>query len=85
LKEFFSRTSTEWQEMLLSKIKNQGIGTEKTLKEIRKEAFDLAEDKWWDCREEITSLEDEQEAAGIGDVVSIADRGNDLLSGGRRR
>jgi hypothetical protein len=85
LKEFFSRTSTEWQDILLSKIKKQGIGTEKTLKEIRKEAFDLAEAKWWDCREEITALEDEQEAAGIGEVVSIVDRGNDPLSGGRRR
>ena len=85
LREFFSRTSNEWQEILLSKIKNQSVGTEKTLKELRREAFDLAEEKWWDCREEITALEDEQEAAGIGEVVSIADRGDDTAFGGRRR
>jgi hypothetical protein len=46
-----------------------------TVKEIKTKAFELSEEKWWDCREEITALEDEQEAAGIGEVVSLADRG----------
>ncbi len=45
-----------------------------TIKEIKTKAFELSEEKWWDCREEITALEDEQEAAGIGEVVSLADR-----------
>lgn len=46
-----------------------------TIKEIKTKAFELSEEKWWDCREEITALEDEQEAAGIGEVISLADRG----------
>jgi len=31
-----------------------------TPKEIATKAFNLAEDKWWDCREEVRALEDEQ-------------------------
>ena len=54
------------------------------MKELRKEAFELAEKKWWDNREEITALEDEQEAAGIGEVVSMSDRADDGGTGRRR-
>ena len=57
-----------------------------TIKEIKTKAFELSEEKWWDCREEITALEDEQEAAGIGEVVSLTDRGDSGAGGaGRRR
>jgi hypothetical protein len=85
LRDFFSRTSTEWQEFLLERMKQRGTTVEKTVKELRKEAFDLAEEKWWDSREEIMALEDEQEAAGIGEVVSIADRSDHVGGAGRRR
>ncbi|EER23931.1 hypothetical protein D8B26_002089 [Coccidioides posadasii str. Silveira] len=84
LREFFNRTSIEWQDILMSKLKDSTLTIEKTIKELRKDAFDLAEDKWWDCREEITALEDEQEEAGIGEVVSMSERG-DMASAGRRR
>ncbi|EGE77779.1 kelch repeats protein [Blastomyces dermatitidis ATCC 18188] len=84
LRDFFARTSTEWQDILLSKMTADKTGTEMSVKELRKEAFILAEEKWWDCREEITALEDEQEEAGIGEVVSMADR-SDVPSAGRRR
>lgn len=84
LREFFSRTSTEWQEVLLSLLREKDSRVEKTVKELRKDAFNLAEQKWWDCREEITALEDEQEQAGIGEVVNIADRSH-AASAGRRR
>lgn len=47
-----------------------------TVKEIKAAAFELSEEKWWDCREEITALEEEQEAAGIQEVVSLAERGD---------
>lgn len=53
-----------------------------TVKEIKTKAFELSEEKWWDCREEITALEDEQEAAGIGEVVSLADRGEGTSGAG---
>lgn len=48
-------------------------------------AFKDAEEKFWDCREEIRALEDEQEAAGIGEVVSLADKKTAESGAGRRR
>jgi hypothetical protein len=55
------------------------------IKEIKAKAFELSEEKWWDCREEITALEEEQEAAGIQEVVSLAERGDAGAGGGARR
>ncbi|KAI1122594.1 WLM domain-containing protein [Nemania abortiva] len=76
-REFFVRTSAEWQEVLMTSLRWKGIQPETlTIKEIKSKAFELSEEKWWDCREEITALEDEQEAAGIGEVVSLTDRGD---------
>jgi hypothetical protein len=43
----------------------------------------VVEERWWDCREEVTALEDEQEAAGIGEVVRLEDREGG--GAGRRR
>lgn len=74
--DFFRRTSNEWQEVLMTSLRWKGIPPESlSIKEIKAKAFELSEEKWWDCREEITQLEEEQEAAGIGEVVSLADRG----------
>ena len=56
-----------------------------SIKEIKTRAFEMSEEKWWDCREEITALEDEQEAAGIGEVVTLADRTEAGSGVGRRR
>jgi N-acetylneuraminic acid mutarotase len=86
-REFFVRTSNEWQEILMTNLRWQGIQPESlAVKEIKMKAFQLSEEKWWDCREEITALEDEQEAAGIGEVVNLADRGDTGGGGaGRRR
>lgn len=85
LRDFFNRTSEEWQKYLIEKMKEKDLKIEKSVKELRKEAFDLAEEKWWDSREEIMALEDEQEAAGIGEVVSIADRNASGNAGGAGR
>ncbi|PWY68090.1 kelch repeats protein [Aspergillus sclerotioniger CBS 115572] len=85
LREYFSRTSEDWQRILLETLKEKGIATEKNIKELRKDAFNMAEEKWWDSREEVMALEDEQEEAGIGEVVSIADRGDNAGGAGRRR
>jgi hypothetical protein len=88
LRDFYARTGEQWQTIVVEEIlaKTGAKGTEKSPKEIKKAAFEQAEEKWWDCREEIRSLEDEQEAAGIGEVVSLADKG-DTAGGqvGRRR
>ncbi|KAK1143318.1 Kelch repeat-containing protein 3 [Aspergillus melleus] len=85
LREFFSRTSEEWQKILLETLREKGLAAEKNIKELRKDAFNIAEERWWDSREEIMALEDEQEASGIGEVVSIADRGENVGGAGRRR
>jgi hypothetical protein len=88
LRDFYARTSEAWQNLVVDELSKSAKGTEKTPKEIKKAAFDQAEEKWWDCREEIRALEDEQEAAGIGEVVSLADKagGEGVGTGaGRRR
>ncbi|KAI9844662.1 MAG: hypothetical protein M1838_002081 [Thelocarpon superellum] len=96
LRDFFTRTSLEWQEVHLQRTKVEDSVESRSAKEIKKAAFDRAEEKWWDCREEVRALEDEQEEAGIGDVISLADRagvsgggGGDGIAGagpgGRRR
>lgn len=76
LREFFSRTSNSWQELVLEKLQSKSVGISSSIKELRKVAFDLAETKWWDSREEIIAEEERQEEAGIGEVVSMADRAN---------
>ncbi|KAF2835873.1 galactose oxidase [Patellaria atrata CBS 101060] len=84
LREFYSRTSQAWQELTLDTLARTYSGENRSVKEIKTLAFARAEEKWWDCREEIRELEDEQTEAGIGEVVSIADKG--IASGaGRRR
>lgn len=86
LREFFSRTGNQWQEVILEemKYKHHTQIAERSVKEIRKSAFSRSEQKWWDCREDIQALEDEQEAAGIGEVVAIESRGEGGGAGRRR-
>ncbi|CAK1359095.1 unnamed protein product [Cercospora beticola] len=90
LREFFSRSSTEWQDIELEAMKYMRNVENRSVKEIRQKAFSRAEQKWWDVREEVQALEDEQEEAGIGEVVSLKDRGGANAGGegggvGRRR
>lgn len=84
LRDFYARTSEEWQKLILDNPKSKDTTTDQSVKEIRKRAFELAEERWWDCREEIRDLEDEQEAAGIGEVLNIADRNADSGTARRR-
>jgi N-acetylneuraminic acid mutarotase len=86
LRDFFARTSNDWQALLLVNMQASGltVGHESSVKELRTQAFAQAEGRWWDCREEIRALEDEQDEAGIGEIISIADRGAES-GGGRRR
>ncbi|KAH7162810.1 hypothetical protein B0J13DRAFT_633951 [Dactylonectria estremocensis] len=86
-REFFVRTTAEWQEILMTNLRWKNIQPESlTIKEIKAKAFELSEEKWWDSREEITALEEEQEAAGIQEVVSLAERGDAGAGGpGARR
>ncbi|MCJ1262240.1 hypothetical protein MMC22_002110 [Lobaria immixta] len=85
LRDFFARTTNSWQELGLESVRLRDGTIDRSIKELRKVAFDLAETKWWDCREEITALEDEQEEAGIGEVVSMTERGGETGGASRRR
>ncbi|KAK0831345.1 Kelch repeat-containing protein 3 [Friedmanniomyces endolithicus] len=75
LRDFFTRTSKDWQDDVLEWMKYQRDIEHSSIKDLRKKAFERAERKWWDCREEIQGLEDEQEAAGISEVVALDQRG----------
>ena len=72
---------------LIEQLCPSDIGTkleDQSVKEIRKKAFDRAETRWWEVREQILAMEDEQEAAGIGEVVSLDQRAADGAAGRRR-
>ena len=85
LREFYARTSNAWQQVVIQSLQKEDGAVDQSIKELRKVAFELADTKWWDCREEITAEEERQEEAGIGEVVSIGDRANEAGSSGRRR
>ncbi len=85
LREFYARTSNAWQQVVIETFQNEDGAVNQSIKELRKFAFELAEIKWWDCREEITAEEERQEEAGIGEVISVGDRANEAGSLGRRR
>ncbi|KAG7050688.1 kelch domain-containing protein [Colletotrichum scovillei] len=85
-RDFFVRTTNEWQEILMTNLRWKNIQPETlAIKEIKAKAFELSEEKWWDCREEITALEEEQEAAGISEVVSLAERGDAAADWSRKQ
>lgn len=82
-RDFFVRTSNEWQEQLMQSLRWKGIQPETlSVKEIKTKAFEMSEGKWWDSREEVGLLEEEQEAAGVGEVVQLGERGDGAGSGG---
>ncbi|KAL1594925.1 Kelch repeat-containing protein 3 [Nothophoma quercina] len=85
LRDFFARTSGTWINLKLEELDRKKKTDEYGVKEIRQLAFKDAEEKFWDCREEIRALEDEQEAAGIGEVVSLEDKAASSVGAGRRR
>jgi hypothetical protein len=87
--QFFVRTSQDWQRQIMEKQSIGGsaqvaaITAEQSIKELRKLAFKMAEERWWDCREEVTKLEDEMEEGGVGEIVNMAERATE--GAGRRR
>ena len=86
LRDFFSRTTIDWQKLILEKLQSgDQEHRQPSLKELRKMAFDAADIRYWDCREDIMAEEERQEEAGIGNVVSLADRTKDTAGTGRRR
>merc|ERR1712029_745672 len=48
LRDFYARTSEDWQRLVLEAQNTSGGHS---VKELRKAAFEQAEERWWDCRE----------------------------------
>lgn len=85
LRDFYARTSIQWQEIILEDLRIKSDNeSSSSVKEARKLAFKRAETMWWDSREEVQALEDEQEEAGIGEVVNIGEKGVTKGVGKRR-
>ena len=85
LRDFFVRTSNAWQQLILEDPRYKDSASYHSMKEVKKAAFEIAEDKWWDSREEITAEEERQEEAGIGEVVNMAERSSESGDASRRR
>ena len=85
LRDFFARTSNAWQGLILDDPQYSNESFNQSVKQLKKAAFEIAEIKWWDSREEIIAEEERQEDAGIGEVVSMAERSNETGGANRRR
>ena len=85
LRDFFLRTSNDWQDLVLKEQLYNNDHSTQSIKEVKKAAFGNAETKWWDSREEVMAEEERQEEAGIGEVMSIADRAKEGGGANRRR
>lgn len=95
LRAFFARTTTDWQALALANLRiadpSFSSSSSLSVKELRRISFEMADSRWWDCREEVQALEEEQEGAGIGEVVEIGSgggrggEGSGGGGGGRRR
>ncbi|KAK9468759.1 hypothetical protein V1512DRAFT_220170 [Lipomyces arxii] len=66
LRAFYARTGNLFTEWAISNNKD----ITKRGKDLKRDAFDLCEDRWWERYEEIRALEDQyEEAGGIGEIV----------------
>ncbi|KAK9477594.1 hypothetical protein V1514DRAFT_308812 [Lipomyces japonicus] len=79
LRAFYSRTGNSFMEWAISNNKDGS----KRGKELKRDAFELAEERWWERYEEVRALEDQyEEAGGIGEIV---EREESAKSGRARR
>jgi hypothetical protein len=88
LRAFYARTSQDWQSLIIQassygSAANQAAATS-DIKELKRKGFEQAEQRWWDCREEVVRLEDELEEGGVGEIVSLGEK-NVEGGAGRRR
>ncbi|ODV89040.1 hypothetical protein CANCADRAFT_3683 [Tortispora caseinolytica NRRL Y-17796] len=71
LREFYARTAEQFLEWALSNDKEGLRG-----KELKRMAFELAEDRWWERREEVRSAEERlEDLGGVGDVLQMDQSG----------
>ncbi|KAK9249489.1 hypothetical protein V1506DRAFT_526089 [Lipomyces tetrasporus] len=66
LRKFYSRTANEFMEWAISSNKDGS----KRGKELKRDAFELCEERWWERWEEVRAQEDQlEEMGGIGEIV----------------
>ncbi|KAK9429177.1 hypothetical protein V1505DRAFT_178164 [Lipomyces doorenjongii] len=66
LRVFYSRTGNEFMEWAISNNKDGS----KRAKELKRDAFELCEERWWERWEEVRAQEDQlEELGGIGEIV----------------
>lgn len=64
LRAFYQRTSAQFMEWALS-ANNESRG-----KDLKREAFEMSEDRWWECREQVRVAEDQyEELGGVGEII----------------
>ncbi|EWC43589.1 hypothetical protein DRE_01476 [Drechslerella stenobrocha 248] len=89
LREFFVRTSEAFQAEVVEglKFKPVSVAEATTVKEIRTAAFEMAERRWWDVREEVREEERRLEELGVTESVIMTggDKGEAAGGGGPRR
>ncbi|KAF3932850.1 hypothetical protein ABW19_dt0209661 [Dactylella cylindrospora] len=90
LREYFVRTSEVFQAEVVEALRYKPVSVAEstTVKEIRTAAFDMAERRWWDVREEVREEERRLEELGVTEsVIMTGDKDSGGSSGGvvRRR
>ncbi|KAF3109762.1 hypothetical protein TWF102_009039 [Orbilia oligospora] len=89
LREYFVRTSELFQSEVVEELrfKPASVAEATTVKEIRTAAFEMAEKRWWDVREEVREEERKLEELGVTESVVMTDKdgGSGGGSGGPRR
>ncbi|KAK7208195.1 hypothetical protein BZA70DRAFT_39546 [Myxozyma melibiosi] len=78
LRVFYNRTGSAFMEWAISNNKDTG----KRGKDLKRDAFELCEERWWERREQIRAAEDQyEELGGIGEIVEREQK----TGSGRRR
>ncbi|KAK6539238.1 hypothetical protein TWF694_009479 [Orbilia ellipsospora] len=88
LREFFVRTSEAFQAEVVEQLrfKPTSVAESTTVKEIRTAAFEMAEKRWWDVREEVREEERKLEELGVTEsVVMTGDKDGGAGGSGVRR
>ncbi|KAK6496886.1 hypothetical protein TWF481_001868 [Arthrobotrys musiformis] len=87
LREYFVRTSEIFQAEIVEELRFKPVSVAEatTVKEIRTAAFDMAERRWWDVREEVREEERKLEELGVTESVVMTDKDAGGSSGPRRR
>ncbi|KAK9456957.1 hypothetical protein V1511DRAFT_495775 [Dipodascopsis uninucleata] len=81
LRAFYSRTSGVFMEWAISDNKDDT----KRAKDLKRDAFKLCEERWWERIEQVRALEDQYEESGVGEIVDLSTKNAGTSAGKSRR